>query len=495
MTRKTFVPPRLVAAAGAVMAAGLIGAVPAAMAQDRPVMENVPIDDMAYQQITSFEEIRLNWERKAAEGNIRHGYEVTPVEEFPDAAPLFTPEPDGLYVYQNTGRNGHADRPASERNTNKSTRVIVMDGRTREVIAENEFDEALASAIHTTTVSPDGRWLYATGPVYSTPTGEEVHGLDLLALTGTVVKTDALSLEPKAVLNVGGRLHHSVVLQDRYLLMDTFSREPHGLDVFVFDPETDTIIGGVRDEELGGATYTAYPDPSHEHLYILMEPTGYTNNPMTEGYLASGQLRTGNLRWIKPFWVAKLRLSDWTVVREYPYPAYRSDWLQFSADGKSFYVNGGGDDKVVKIDIETGEVVWSQGTGPGPYGIEVNADNSQVWVADKGETVSMFGRTITVIDDATGRHVSTLPSAYMIDHIILSPNGKEMWATSNGEGKIWVYDADSRALLNIIDMPGYGDAHGLVFVHYDEDGVARVVADQGDFHAGIDPRNGKPLVY
>ncbi|MBW6505876.1 MAG: hypothetical protein K0B00_03905 [Rhodobacteraceae bacterium] len=468
----------------------------AAWSQAAPVaMENVPISDIPYEQITSFEQIRLNWVRRAQEGPIKRDYDVQVVKEFPAAEPIFKPEPGGVYIYENTGRGGHPDRAPEEKTTSKSNRIIVLDAKTREVVAWNEFAPELAGSIHTTALSPDGKNVYSTGPVITADSSKEATGLDLLALTGTVIKADALSLAPTKVLNVGGRLHHAFVWKDEYMIMDTFSREAGGLDVFVFDPKTDAIIGGVRDEELGGATYTSYLDPAHEYLYILMEPTGYTNNPMTEGYLAAGQMRTGALRWAKPFWVAKLRLSDWTVVQEYPYPGYRSDWLQFSPDGKFFYVNGSGDDKVIKINVETGEVVWSQATGPGPYGIEVNGDGSQVWVADKGETASMFGRTITVINAETGKHISTLPSAYMIDHIVLSPNGKEMWATSNGEGKLWVYDSDNRKLLDIINMPGFGDAHGLVFVAYDDKGVGRVVADQGDFHGGVDPRNGKPLNY
>ena len=482
-------------ASTAIAAVAGLGGAGFAQAQDI-VMENVPVTDVPYEQITSFEEVRTNWVQRAQTGSLKKDYQVMVIEEFAAAPPLFTPKPGDLLIYENTGKSGHSDRPLEERNTNQSGRITVLDAKTRAIVASNELDPRLSGSVHTTALSPDGSAVYITGPVISKENAPQATtGLALLAQTGTLIRADALSLQPLKVLNVGGRLHHAAVVQDRYMMMDTFSREPGGLDVFLFDPVTDQIIGGIRDEELGGATYTAYPDPSGEYLYVLMEPSGYTGNPMTEGYLAAGKMRTGNLRWIRPFWVAKVRLSDWSVEREYPYPGYRSDWLQFSADGKSFYVNGSGDDKVIKIDIETGNVVWSQATGPGPYGIEVNADNSQVWVADKGETASMFGRTITVIDDETGKQISTLPAAYMIDHIILSPNGKQMWATSNGEGKLWVFDADTRDLLDKIDMPGFGDAHGLVFVNYGADGKGQVVADQGDFHAGIDPRNGKPLDY
>jgi hypothetical protein len=44
-------------------------------------------------------------------------------------------------------------------------------------------------------------------------------------------------------------------------------------------------------------------------------------------------------------------------------------------------------------------------------------------------------------------------------------------------------------------MPDNGDAHGLVWVHYDENGVGRVVRDQGNFHNGVNPAMGSPLSY
>jgi DNA-binding beta-propeller fold protein YncE len=450
----------------------LVGATPIAAQSGPTPMAKLPISDIPYEQITSFEQVRVNWVRRAQEGNLRRDYAVQVIQEWPAAAPAFTPEPGGVYVYENTGRSSHADRPPEEKNTNRSNRVVVLDAKTRQVIASNEMAPELAGPILT---APEG----SKDPA---PAGQ-----------GSIIKVDALSLQPLKLMNIGGSLHHAAVLQDRYVLMDNFSvrREDNALDVMLFDPETDTIVGGVRDEELGGKVYTAWADPTGDYVYILMEPTGYDG--ATQG--AAGRMRADDLRWARPFWVAKLRLSDWSIEREYPYPGYRSDWVQFSADGKSFFVNGAGDDKLIKIDIETGEVIWSQATGPGPYGIEVNGDGTQVWSADKGESAGMFGRTVTVVNTETGKHISTLPGAYQVDHIVLSPNGREMWATSNGEGKLWVYDSDNRKLLDIINMPGFGDAHGLVFVAYDANGSAKVVADQGDFHAGIDPRNGKPLSY
>ncbi|MBI3977777.1 MAG: PQQ-binding-like beta-propeller repeat protein [Chloroflexi bacterium] len=440
----------------------------------------------------SFEAISANWQRMSKTGALKSSFDVKTVQSFTPVGPaLVTPKPGNLLVYENTGTGGHGDRPAAERNANKSTRVVVIDARTKEVIASKELPEDLAGSVHTTGLSPDGRYVYITGPQLGAGAATPAAGV---STSSGIVKVDALTLEPLKVLDVGGRLHHAQVFGDKHILMDTFARAKDGLDVFLLDPATDQIVGGIRDEDLGGSTYTAFGDPKGEYIYVLMEPLGYTDSPVTTGYTAAGQFRTGNLRWIRPFWVAKIKADTWEVVAEYPYPAYRSDWVQLSADGKFMYVGGAGDDKVVKIDLATGKVVWSQATGAGPYGIELNANSSEIWVADKGETVSMYGRTITVIDDKTGRHKKTILSGYMIDHLILSPDGKEMWATSNGDGKIYVYDAATYALLAAIRMPGFGDAHGLVFVHHDATGKGRVVADQGDFHAGVDPRNGRALV-
>lgn len=154
-----------------------------------------------------------------------------------------------------------------------------------------------------------------------------------------------------------------------------------------------------------------------------------------------------------------------------------------------------GSSGLTKLNIETGEIVWTRGTGGGPFGITLSADESEIWVASKGENMGEFGRTISVLDTETGEFLATLFAAYEMDHVLLSPNGKEMWATSNGEGRILVYDSETRELTKVIDMPQNGDAHGLVWVHYNEEGVSQVVRDQGGFHGNINPAQNMPLEY
>ncbi|NIW25364.1 MAG: hypothetical protein GWN29_12800, partial [Gammaproteobacteria bacterium] len=49
-----------------------------------------------------------------------------------------------------------------------------------------------------------------------------------------------------------------------------------------------------------------------------------------------------------------------------------------------------------KIRLSDGEVIWTAGTGIGPYGATLNADESELWIADKGEAAHHLGRTVTV---------------------------------------------------------------------------------------------------
>ena len=99
-----------------------------------------------------------------------------------------------------------------------------------------------------------------------------------------------------------------------------------------------------------------------------------------------------------------------------------------------------------------------------PYGGTLTADEKEIWISNKGEATGAIGRTLTVVDTASGRPMETVFSGYMSDHVLLAPNGKEMWVTSNGEGRIYVFDAATKEQLKVIDMPGRGDPHGLVWV-------------------------------
>lgn len=446
--------------------------------------------DRKVEEIQSFQTVLDDWDRRAKPGSIRHDYSVRVVGEFPAGERRFTPQPGKTYFYENTGTAG-GFRP-DDAELAQSAQVVVGDAQSKEIIASYSLPAELRGNVHTTVMSPDGRYVYIIGARPFSAATETFS----LTTPQSLLKVDALTLQPVKQMMIGSRLHHGQIFQNRYLLLDSFVRDADGLDIMLYDPDTDTIVGGVRSDDLGGSPYTAWTDD--EYIYVLMEPLGYgtaLGDKTWSGFLAAGQFSRGLLTTIRPFWVAKIDPQTWEVVREYPYPGYRGDWITFDSAGEHMYVTAGASSNVSKINLETGMVAWSVQSGTGPYGVNLNADESEVWVADKGETTGMFGRTISIVANENGRQLGTVFSGYQVDHLLLAPNGREFWATSNGEGRIYVFDARTRAQSHVIDMPGFGDPHGLVWVHYDQNGVSAVVRDQGGFHNGIDPRRGQALDY
>jgi DNA-binding beta-propeller fold protein YncE len=431
-----------------------------------------------------------------------HTYDIRSVRTYDAGQPKFTPEPGKVYFYEATGAgqppqlgfpntaSGSATTPAAF-DEEGSVQVVVGDAATKEVIAYHRFPVTMNASIHSTAVTPDGRYVYVAGPrpAFGGTEDRYVFGLDSPA---TLIKADALTLQPVEQLVIGGRMHHAQIFQDRYMLIDTFARDIDGLDVFLMDPETDEVIGGVRDEELGGVSYTSFTDD--EYIYILMQPGGYGASSIS-AYVAASSYNRGQFATMRPFWVAKVDPETWEVVQEYPYPGFRANWIVIDSNQEYMYVPVGANSYLNKINLATGDISWTTPTGIGPYGAALNADESEIWVADKGETTGMFGRTMTVIDVERGRAIETVFSGYQVDHVVLSPNGREMWGTSNADGAIYVFDAERRVQTHKIDMPNFGDAHGLVFVWFDDNLQPHVVRDQGGFHAGINPARGNALEY
>ena len=459
-------------------------------------------------QVERFDTVLADWERKSQPGNIMSTYDIRSVRTYDPGEPKFTPEPGKVYFYEATGAgqsplagfpntaSGSGLTPATL-DEQGSVQIVVGDAATKEVIAYYRFPVTMRSSVHSTAVTPDGRYVYVIGPRPAFA-GTEDRALRRrpggggLGTPASLIKTDALTLQPVEQLVIGGRMHHAQIFQDRYMLVDTFGRDDDGLDVFLMDPQTDEVVGGLRDEELGGVSYTSFTD--NEFIYILMQPGGYGASSIS-AYQAASQMNRGQYATMRPFWVAKVDPESWEVVQEYPYPGFRANWIVIDSSQEFMYVPVGGNSYLNKINLATGEIAWTTPTGIGPYGAALTADESEIWVADKGETTGMFGRTMTVIDTARGRAVETVFSGYQVDHVLLAPNGREMWGTSNSDGRIYVFDTAERVQTHAIDMPNFGDAHGLVFVWYDEDLNPHVVRDQGGFHGGINPALGNILEY
>ncbi len=444
--------------------------------------------DLQVEAIETFESVLATWTRRAKEGSLESHYQTEVVATFDPGEPKFQPQPGRTYFYENVGTTSSPSVLFDGYVLPRSNQIVVGDAETMEIIASYMLPQSLRAVVHTSAMSPDGRYVYIIG---ARP-GGDFDTTQNLSTSATLLKVDALTLQPIKQIKIGGRLHHGQVFRN-YVMLDMFGRDPDGLAIMLLDPETDEIVGGVRDVDMGGYVYTAWTDKDYEYIYALMEPAGYASGRAT-GMFGAINMYQGKLMAMRPFWIAKIDPDTWTVLKEYPLPGYRPNWIVIDTAKEYMYVINSLSN-ASKIDIETGEIIWTNGTGIGPYGASLNADETELWVADKGEAAHHLGRTITIMDTASGHATETLYGAYKVDHVLLSPNGKEMWATSNGEGRIYVYDAESKDLIKIIDMPENGDAHGLIWVHYDQNGEPRVVRDQGNFHGGVNPADGNALDY
>jgi len=243
-----------------------------------------------------------------------------------------------------------------------------------------------------------------------------------------------------------------------------------GKGFFVLDPtDNNKVVAGMSSADIHGIAYSGFTTPDGKYLYYSMPPA----NRNEVGRDIEG-------------WMAKIDTASWKVVQSLPLKHYPI-WTVFSDDGKWAWVTNSLDDKVLKIQRgtkpgEKDKVVAEIPTGRGPYGMRMSLDNKEIWVADKGESGPQDGRTITIIDAETDKVKSTVQTdCVRNDHIILSPDGQEMWATCNTSHDIVVIDANTHAIKARIPMPNIGDSHGGVFVAYTRgaNGVtAEVVSDQ-----------------
>jgi DNA-binding beta-propeller fold protein YncE/mono/diheme cytochrome c family protein len=443
--------------------------------------------DLQVEAIETFESVQQTWTRRSKAGSVWSEYPSRIVATWEPGEPKFEPQPGKTYWYENVGTTSSPSVLFDGYQPPSSNALVVGDAETLEIIAHYQIPDILRSVVHTSAMSPDGKYAYLVGPREPGPDGAPDP-----AGSQTMIVLDAITLQHVAQVTIGARLHHGQVFRDK-VLFDSFARDPDGLGLFLFDPETNEVLGGIKDLDMGGFIYTVWADAGYEYIYALMEPAGYAPGRGT-GMQGVTRFNRGDLTAMRPFWLAKIDPDTWEVVDEFPIPGYRANWAVVDAANQYIYPIMSSS-SVSKIEIATGNISWTTGTGIGPYGGSLNADESELWTADKGEAAHHLGRTLTVIDTEAGHATETVFGGYKVDHVLLSPNGKEMWATSNGEGRIYVYDADSKELLKIIDMPGNGDAHGLIWVHYDENGESVVVRDQGNFHGGINPALGRVLDY
>lgn len=393
----------------------------------------------------------------------------------PSGDPAYPVSPGDMLIFANTGTGFGS--PAEK------NQVVVINAKTKKVIAAVEPDIPVSRGSHGLGVSPDGRWVY----IGNREAASGARGTELAIL-------DARTLKVAKVLDVGGPVHHIKTFQDDKILVETFNfmiddhQMPTGY--IVLDPGRDNaVVGGIPAEAFGGIPYIAQPSPDGRYLYVTVMP-----RPRNK---ISG-------------WLSKIDTTTWTEVGEAAAPLGGFPvWTAISPDGETAWVTNAYDSKVARVDLSTMEVESFVPTGPGPYGAVFSPDGSRLFVADKGEGMPapsmemaephsggrFNGSTLTVIDPSNNGMIKQIPVGSRPDHLYVSPDGKELWITNNNSFEVIVLDLETESIIARIPMPNSGDPHALVFVEYNESGEPRVVADQGSASAYACSSHDRPGVW
>jgi len=346
--------------------------------------------------------------------------------------------------------NSTADRPM----------VIVINAKTRKIIAVSEID--MPSTPHGITLSPDGKYIYL-------PSGPSTAAARGSAPTAVV---DAKTLKLAALINTGGETHHTQIVNDKYVMFDSF-RGP--LPIFLLDPTTNKIVRGIPAGDFNGRPYIGFPSPDGKFIYVTVRP-GINRD-------ASGREIDG--------WLSKINAETMQEVATFPVGP-GPVWTAITQDGKTGYVTLGPTNKLVKLDLQKGTILGIAPTGRGPYGIRLSPDEKIAYVANKGEGGNgQKGATFAAIDTTRmtiiREQLSCPDGLCQADHIVLSPDGKELWI-SNNLGSISVFNRETLQMLTTIQMPKLGDPHGGTFLQIAPDNQsAKVVSDIGGPHGGVSP--------
>jgi DNA-binding beta-propeller fold protein YncE len=364
----------------------------------------------------------------------------------PSGPAAFPVAPGDLLYFTNAGSRG----------PNPKNSVVVINATTKRPIGISDIDPHYVEQYlsHGIGASADGRYIYL-------PNIEGIYTPGARTPNSTLI-LDGRTLKIYQVITSGGTPHHAKAFRDsagrpRVLIEDwTWNTAVmNGQSFYVLDPsDNNKVVAGMTPAEIHGGTYVGSTTPDGKFLYFSVPPP-YRAELINE---LSG-------------WLAKIDMETWKVVQSIPMKRFPL-WTVFTKDGKWAWVSSASEENVAKVQRaaaarERDRVVAEVKAGKGPYGLRLSIDDKELWVADKGELGPGPGQTITIIDTETNQVKRTLQTNCLSnDHIVISPDGSEMWAACNASNEIVVLDAKSYEIKVRIPMPNSGSPHGGVFIQY-----------------------------
>jgi plastocyanin len=363
---------------------------------------------------------------------------------------ILNPKPGDLYFFSNSSTAWGA--------TNTQNGVWVIDAKTKQTVAEVAPFDGKGNASHGLAVSGDGKFIY----------------LPMLGTDNHFDVLDGRTFEVVQTIRTLGRPHHQKLWHDPltnkdYVIGEDFNWNFSGSGFYVIDPsQSNAIVGGLSNGDFQGNPYVSTPSPDGKFIYMTVPAPIPSFRDRMDGYFG------------------KVDPKTWKVVGITP--MIDPLWAEVSLDGKYAYVTSGAEARVYKVNTETMKIEGEVQTGPGPWGARISYDQTKLYTADKGEGpgYNQQGHTSTIIDLGTLGVSNVVDIGLTTDHAILSPDGKEVWYTSNAEHAIYVMDLVTEKIAQVVKDPADGDIHGGVFVQYKDDGkggvIGEVVADYSGLH-------------
>jgi len=383
------------------------------------------------------------------------------LETFDSSGPAAWSAADHPTVFVTSEGEGYG---GSISETYKGAGLQIIDAVTKEHVVSAEFNLGYETTgePHGMAVSPDGQWIYVPtadggAPWQAGPTG------------GRLLVVSAKTLKIDQILQTRGGPHHVKAFStpdggDRIIV------ELQGNGVVLLDPNDEhKVVGAWTEEDFAAATYQVDANPAGTHLYVNL-------------HLGSRGVATDLLAALGKVDLETGRISYITGVGKY------TNGMAFTADGKYTYVVDSITDHVFKIDNSTDKVVAKSMTGvPGPYNIELNDDETQLWIVGKGEMTFNLGDSIGLVDTRSMRAVNVYNiGGQTIDHDIFNPaDSTELWISSSGTAEIIVFDTVERVVKTRIPTANGGDTHSGAFVSYTPDFVGTLLADNSGRRASF----------
>lgn len=363
---------------------------------------------------------------------------------------LVDPKPGQVYFYTNSGTAWGA--------TNTKNSIVVFDAtsmkRWKHVATTNLPDEySLGYSSHGANVSADGRWIYLQS--MSNP-GKPSR---LLVVDGFTLKL--VKVLKSSAGGFGGHHVNNFTGPDGrdYIMNVDFNWNYGGGGAWVIDPSRDhEVVGGFSRREISNP-YVVSGDVGGPFMYATVPAALAAQRGKIEGTLTKIDLRT------------------WKAIGTAP--VMDPIWVEPTQDGRIAWVTEGDESRVVKVDLAAMKVLDRIRVGPGPWGARLSCDETQLFVADKGEAAgyNQNGRTITVVDTRYSGVTDSLTTGRTTDHVILSPGCKYIVASSNAEHTLSIYDVDTHELVQVVKVPNNGDVHAGTFVRWRSDGTGGVVGE------------------